>query len=336
MVNLTTNIISRWAGTGGYPAGNLGDGGPASSAIFYNLYYLAFDSLGNLFVSDSSLVRMINTVGIINTYAGNRGTSYTDGSLATSTSISQPLGLTFDSGNNLYIAASSRVFMVNRSTGIITAVVNKNSLNGDGGPALSSSLYPPQGVTFDPQGNFYISEASLSSRVRRVASLAPVFPSPPLSPPSPPPQPPLPPFPPRPPPLPPHPAPPSPPSPPPPPSPSQLPLPPIPPHSPPSNPLPPSPPPPLPSLTPSPPPPPSPYPPTTLIFAIFFLNRSLLQLDITKDCNYLMGLDTSNQSTNQLLGPWLDTNAGSPYTFSCDVVNSPQGGDENWSALYMK
>lgn len=137
--------------------------------------------------------------------------------------------------------------------------------------------------------------------------------------------------------------PPSPPAPPPPPRP---PTPPTPPSPSPPGPTPPSPPP----APPSPPPrPPPPSPPSTTTFAIFFLNRSLVQFDRSKDCNYLLGLDPNNQPTNQLLGPWLSVgtgniNAGSPYTFTCDIVNSPYtpgtsiGGSysSSWSALYMK
>lgn len=137
--------------------------------------------------------------------------------------------------------------------------------------------------------------------------------------------------------------PPSPPAPPPPPRP---PTPPSPSPPGPTPPTPPSPPPAPPSPSPR---PPSPSPPTTSTFAIFFLNRSLVQFDRTKDCRYLLGLDPNNQPTNQLLGPWLSVgtgniNAGAPYTFTCDIVNSPYtpgtdiGGSysSSWSALYMK
>ena len=209
VVNLTSNIIQVFAGTGGYGSPVNGDKGLAINAEI-SPNFLTFDGLGNLFVSETNAarVRMINTVGIITTFAGNGGYSYTDRSPASITGIGQPNGLTFDGNNNLYIAAYTlnRVLMVDRSTGIIAAVAGNGTMSsgGDGGPALSASVYFPKGVVFDPQGNLYISE---SSRARKVASMAPVFPSPPPSPPPAPPSPPAPPPSPIPPPLPPSPPP---------------------------------------------------------------------------------------------------------------------------------
>ena len=103
MINLSTMIISTIAGTG--TQGASGDGGLATSARMTGPVAICFDSLGNLFISDlgNFRVRVINTTGYIDTYAGNGTTSYVNGSLATQTGIAGTSGLAFDVNNNLYI-----------------------------------------------------------------------------------------------------------------------------------------------------------------------------------------------------------------------------------------
>jgi sugar lactone lactonase YvrE len=62
--------IERVAGTG--YQGYFGDGGPATKAMFKSPSSIAFDSKGNLFISDmgNNTIRKVGTNGIISTYAG--------------------------------------------------------------------------------------------------------------------------------------------------------------------------------------------------------------------------------------------------------------------------
>lgn len=93
----TSGIITTFAGNG--TLGSLGDGGPATSAQLYAPHGIAFDSLGNLFVTDYSnyKIRKISTSGIITTFAGI-GTNgfFGDGGPATSAKISLSTGITTD------------------------------------------------------------------------------------------------------------------------------------------------------------------------------------------------------------------------------------------------
>jgi len=160
MVN-TSGIISTVAGNG--TGAFSGDGGPATAAEIFMPNGVVVDAFGNLYIGDTqnARVRMVNTVGIISTFAGN-GTSYSgDGGLAIAAGIQYPQGLAFDAAGNLYIttAGDEHIRMVNPS-GIISTFAGNgtNGYTGDGGPATSAELYNPSGVACDAAGNLFIAD----------------------------------------------------------------------------------------------------------------------------------------------------------------------------------
>lgn len=101
-INMSTNIISLVAGTppvNGTTAvfqGSSGDGGPATSCRFYWPSGIAFDSAGNLYISDygNNKIRVVNTSGIISTLVA----------------VTQPWQLLVDVNNNLIIAANTKLY----------------------------------------------------------------------------------------------------------------------------------------------------------------------------------------------------------------------------------
>jgi gliding motility-associated-like protein len=100
----TSGIITTIAGTG--VGGFSGDGGPATLAQFYGITNLIVDAYGNIYVSDSQneRIRVINTAGIVTTFAGNGSFGYSgDGGPATAAEIWYPVGLGLDLSGNLYI-----------------------------------------------------------------------------------------------------------------------------------------------------------------------------------------------------------------------------------------
>jgi uncharacterized protein (TIGR03437 family) len=157
--------ITTVAGSGNL--GYSGDGGPATSASLFpgtGFGGVVVDAAGNLYISDgnNAVVRKVNTAGIITTFAGNGSHGFAgDGGPATSAQLQDPQGLAVDSAGNLYIAdnLNNRVRKVN-TAGIITTIAGNGNVvaSGDGGQAAAAAVPGPTGLTFDAQGNLYISE----------------------------------------------------------------------------------------------------------------------------------------------------------------------------------
>jgi len=101
----TSGIISTLAGNG--TIGYSGDGGAATASVLSAPTGVAFDADGNLYIADygNYRIRMINTLGIISTIAGNGTYTYSgDGSPATAAGFVGPIGVAFDAANNMYVS----------------------------------------------------------------------------------------------------------------------------------------------------------------------------------------------------------------------------------------
>jgi sugar lactone lactonase YvrE len=165
----TSGIITTVAGGGTSPAtctgstNSIGDGCIATSAVFEEPGWVALDSFGNLYITDSgsNLIRKVGTNGIITTVVGNGIAGFSgDHGPATSAEIYSPDDLAIDTAGNIYFAdyASQRIRMVNTS-GIISTVAG----GGNGpynttyiGSATSAQFGYPVGLSLDAAGNFYI------------------------------------------------------------------------------------------------------------------------------------------------------------------------------------
>jgi len=169
----SSGIITTVAGIS--TAGYSGNGGPATAAQLDYPSGVALDAAGNLYIADflNSVIRKVNTSGIISTIAGNDTTGYSgDGHAATSASLNFPVGVYVDGANNVYIAdASNNCIRKVNSSGIITTIAGNGtaSYSGDGGPATAATLNVPEGVFADGAGNVYIADA-VNNVVRKVNS----------------------------------------------------------------------------------------------------------------------------------------------------------------------
>jgi sugar lactone lactonase YvrE len=133
-VTVSTGKISTFAGGG---SGGLGDGGPATAAELAGPVGLTIDALGNIYIADGSgtRVRMVNTLGIINTVAGDGTKGYSgDGGAATSAELSTPSGIAVDASGNLYIADEGNNYI--RKVSAVPLVVNELTNN------IGVSVYP--------------------------------------------------------------------------------------------------------------------------------------------------------------------------------------------------
>jgi sugar lactone lactonase YvrE len=97
---ISGNVVTTFAGTGG---GRRVDG-PVATAEFNFPCGLAFDSVGNLYVGDveNHCIRVINTGGYVQTFAGSSTQSSIDG-FANVATFNRPPHIAFDSGGNMVV-----------------------------------------------------------------------------------------------------------------------------------------------------------------------------------------------------------------------------------------
>ncbi|MGB6695545.1 MAG: Ig-like domain repeat protein [Terracidiphilus sp.] len=182
-VSVSTGLLYLVAGTG--TAGSSGDGGPATSAQVNAPRGIWADTVGNVYIADTSnnKIRVVDVAGNIHTFAGTGTASSTgDGGLATSATIDNPQGVMTDVNLNVYIADSSggkiRVVCVTCGTGspldsLLATLGIASPQNGFiytiAGGGSSSGPYPtlatnvsmsPQKLAADLSGNIYISDGN--------------------------------------------------------------------------------------------------------------------------------------------------------------------------------
>ena len=149
----------------------LGDGGPANEAQLFSPQGLALDADGSLYVADSDnrAVRKISSDGVITTVAGSpTSTNRGDGGPAVDATLSDVVDVAIHPNGELYLLDQSyRSVRRIDANGTIMTVAGGGSGLGEGVPATQVSFNLPTGLTFDKDGNFYITDL-LDSVVRKV------------------------------------------------------------------------------------------------------------------------------------------------------------------------
>ncbi len=175
-----TNTIVTIAGTGAQ--GFSGDGGPATTAMHRQSDDVVPMPDGGFIFSDfgDNRVRRVSPAGIITTIAGSGLIgSGGDGGPATAANLWSPAGIAVRADGSVLIADSnSRVVRSVSPSGIITRVAGTTNVfccyPGDGGPATSSVLSGPQGVTVTPDGGYLIADGSRVLKVSAAGTITTV------------------------------------------------------------------------------------------------------------------------------------------------------------------
>ncbi len=147
-----------------------GDTGVATATTLNVPSYVVFDSLGNLYISDTqnNCVRKVDTTGHVTTVAGLRVSGNASDTCDTSTNpaptevqgLLQPTGLAIDSSNTLYIADSQHNCVRSLASGVVDSFASPalTTVAGTCSSVHTGSNTPlPDGLAVDSNSNLYIS-----------------------------------------------------------------------------------------------------------------------------------------------------------------------------------
>jgi trimeric autotransporter adhesin len=140
--------------------GSTGDGGPATRASLRGPHAVAYDKLGNLYVTGLYDVRKISPSGVITTIV--------------QASQGQLFGVAVDASGTVYYSelSNNRVRKVT-AAGVVLTVAGQDTgaagSGGDNGPAVLASLSHPDGLALDNLGNLYIAD-NANFRIRKVTT----------------------------------------------------------------------------------------------------------------------------------------------------------------------
>eukprot|EP01031_Cornospumella_fuschlensis_P024218 gene24218-29287_t len=165
---------STYAGQTGATIDTLGDGRTAQLQYLSTPRQIWKDTSGNIYVADSSRgrVRMVSSSGILSTFCGG-GTGTSDLSVAnTAFPFISPWGVTGDNSGNVYVTDYSGHYIAQCSTTGISSryigVRNAGGYNGELSSRLSTNLWYPTGIHYDPKhGRLYFTDSS-NQRVRYI------------------------------------------------------------------------------------------------------------------------------------------------------------------------
>ncbi|MEI8280291.1 MAG: hypothetical protein WCG87_11050, partial [Bacteroidota bacterium] len=183
MVNTSTGNISTIAGDGTGIQGFSGDNGPATSAKLSSPYKVAISSTtNNIYISDrkNNRIRKMTLGGNISTIAGTGTPSYNgDGISATLANLNNPVGISIDASDNIYIADSGNHRIRRFKDGGTIATIAGTGIagyNGDGIPANNAQLNTPNDVSSNTSGVLYISDM-MNGRARSICTNSNIIPS---------------------------------------------------------------------------------------------------------------------------------------------------------------
>lgn len=159
--------VTTLAGSGAAGSAN----GVGTTASFNNPTGIAVDSAGNVYVADkgNNLIRMITSIGVVSTLAGNAGAGFVNGT-GLAASFNNPTGVAVTSLGNVYVADS-----LNNRIRVVTPDLMVNTLAGTGtkgvanGATSSASFGAPSGIALSSAGNVYVADTG-NNMIRLITS----------------------------------------------------------------------------------------------------------------------------------------------------------------------
>ncbi len=160
-------------GLGHSGGGYSGDEGPATNAALNRPEGVAYDGAGNLYIADvfNNRIRMVDTKGIIHTFAGTGQAGQQDSSQALSASFNYPTDVVADGSGNLYVNDNQN-YKIRKITsqGVVSTIAGTGVFGSaaENASAATQPLADIEAMAVDTQGNLYLGDFTYN-RVRRIS-----------------------------------------------------------------------------------------------------------------------------------------------------------------------
>ncbi len=148
-------------------AGNVGGAGSSDglggAARFNYPGYVAFDSLGNAFVSDrgNNTIRKITPAGLVSTFAGSPTVAGFANGAGAAAIFNSPEGIALDSADNVYVADSSNA-LIRKITpaGLVSTFAGELNVFSVTDGTATARFTGLQGLAIDSADNIYAAQAA--------------------------------------------------------------------------------------------------------------------------------------------------------------------------------
>src|SRR5437870_10925860 len=138
--------------------------GTGSNARFGNLFGIAADSAGNVYVADNtySTIRKITPAGVVTTLAGTPGISGSADGTGSAARFNSPRGIAIDSTKNLYVTdQNNQTIRKITPAGVVTTLGGVAGSYGIGdGTGPSARFMNPAGIAVANSGVLYVADSN--------------------------------------------------------------------------------------------------------------------------------------------------------------------------------
>lgn len=156
----------------GMPGSSGSADGAGSAARFTHPAGVAVDSVGNVYVADSTnyTIRKITPTGIVTTLAGTAGSSGSADGVGAAARFDYPNGIVVDGAGNVYVAdTDSNTIRKITPAGVVTTLAGTAGVAGAAdGAGAAASFRGPYGVAVDAAGTVYVAD-TLNSKIRKIS-----------------------------------------------------------------------------------------------------------------------------------------------------------------------
>ena len=138
-----------------------------ANAMFNNPQCLCVDSLGNIYVSDTTgqKIRKITQSGSVTTIGGSTTQGFIDSGQA---SFNNPYGITVDTSGNVYVGdkSNNRIRKVT-SGGVVSTLAGQATTGFSDATGTNAMFKNPYGVSTDTSGNIYVADSG-NNKIRKI------------------------------------------------------------------------------------------------------------------------------------------------------------------------